>query len=69
LDFIANFLPPVHPGVADRIFRAGESVEKIFARPVDLLDRRPCSATPVLRDEIARDRTPIYDYEARKRTA
>jgi hypothetical protein len=68
LDFIANFLPPLHPGVADRFFGLAEALEKIFARPVDLLTDAMLR-NPVLRDEIARDRTPIYDYRGPETTA
>ncbi|HTV61979.1 MAG TPA: nucleotidyltransferase domain-containing protein, partial [Verrucomicrobiae bacterium] len=31
LDFIADFLPPLHPGVADRFFGLAEALETIFA--------------------------------------
>jgi predicted nucleotidyltransferase len=61
LDFIASFLPPLHPGVADRFLGLAESLEKIFARPVDLLTERMIR-NPVLREEVNRDRTPIYDH-------
>ncbi len=61
LDFIANFLPPLHPGVADRFLGLAEALEKIFARPVDLLTDSMLR-NPVLREEVNRDRTPIYDH-------
>jgi predicted nucleotidyltransferase len=63
LDFIANFLPPLHPGVADRFFGLAEALEKIFARPVDLLTESMLR-NPVLRDEVNRERTPIYDHRS-----
>ena len=68
LDFIANFLPPLHPGVADRFFGLTEALEKIFSRPVDLLTDAMLR-NPVLRDEVNRERTPIYDYRGQKAAA
>ncbi len=68
LDFIANFLPPLHPGVADRFFGLAEALEKIFARPVDLLTESMLR-NPVLRDEANRDRTPIYDNRSPEKAA
>lgn len=61
LDFIANFLPPLHPGVASRFLGLAEALEEIFARPVDLLTDSMLR-NPVLREEVNRDRTPIYDH-------
>jgi predicted nucleotidyltransferase len=63
LDFIANFLPPLHPGVADRFLGLADALEKIFARPVDLLTERMIR-NPVLREEVNRDRTPVYDHRS-----
>ena len=63
LDFIANFLPPLHPGVADRFLGLADALEKIFARPVDLLTERMIR-NPVLRDEVTRDRTPVHDHRS-----
>ena len=60
LDFIADFLPPLHPGVADRFFGLANTLEKIFARPVDLLTDAMLH-NPVLRDEVNRARTVVYD--------
>ena len=68
LDFIANFLPPLHPGVADRFFGLTEALEKIFARPVDLLTDSMLR-NPVLRDEVNRDRTLIYDNGGQEKAA
>ncbi len=68
LDFIANFLPPLHPGVSDRFFGLAEALEKIFSRPVDLLTDSMLR-NPVLRDEINRDRTPIYDHPSEEAAA
>ncbi|MEO7298524.1 MAG: nucleotidyltransferase domain-containing protein [Verrucomicrobiota bacterium] len=68
LDFIANFLPPLHPGVSDRFFGFTEALEKIFARPVDLLTDSMLR-NPVLREEVNRDRTPIYDYRGQEAAA
>jgi uncharacterized protein len=67
LDFIADFLPPLHPGVADRFFGLAEALETIFARPVDLLTESMLR-NPVLRDEVNRERKPIYDHR-RQETA
>jgi predicted nucleotidyltransferase len=61
LDFIASFLPPLHPGVADRFLGLADALEAIFARRVDLLTERMIR-NPVLREEINRDRTPIYEH-------
>ena len=63
LDFIANFLPPLHPGVAGRFFGLSAALEKLFARPVDLLTDGMLR-NPILRDEVNRDRTPVYDYRS-----
>jgi len=49
LDFIANFLPPLHPGVADRFLGLADALEKIFARPVDLLTERNDSQSGLAR--------------------
>lgn len=68
LDFIANFLPPLHPGVADRFFGLAETLERIFARPVDLLTDSMIR-NPVLRDEVNRDRTLIYDNGDQEKAA
>jgi len=61
LDFVASFLPPLHPGVADRFLGLAEALEQIFARPVDLLTESMLR-NPVLREEVNRDRTPIYEH-------
>ena len=63
LDFIANFLPPLHPGVADRFLGLADALEKIFARPVDLLTERMIR-NPVLREEVNRDRISVYDHRS-----
>ncbi|MEO6034865.1 MAG: nucleotidyltransferase domain-containing protein [Verrucomicrobiota bacterium] len=68
LDFIANFLPPLHPGVSDRFFGFTEALEKIFSRPVDLLTDSMLR-NPVLREEVNRDRTPIYDHRGQEAAA
>ncbi len=68
LDFIAQFLPPLHPGVANRFFGLAEILEKIFARPVDLLTDAMIR-NPVLREEVNRDRIPIYDHRGPETTA
>ncbi len=68
LDFIAQFIPPLHPGVANRFLGLAETLEKIFARRVDLLTEAMIR-NPVLREEINRDRTPIYDHRGPETTA
>jgi uncharacterized protein len=68
LDFIAKFLRPLHPGVADRFLGLGEALENIFARPVDLLTESMIR-NPVLRDEVNRDRTPIYENGSPEKAA
>jgi uncharacterized protein len=68
LDFIANFLPPLHPGVADRFLGLADALEKIFARPVDLLTERMIR-NPILREEVDRDRIPIYDHRGSETAA
>jgi hypothetical protein len=68
LDFIADFLPPLHPGVADRFFGLAEALESIFARPVDLLTESMLR-NPVLREEVNRERTPLYDHQRQKKAA
>ena len=68
LDFIAQFIPPLHPGVADRFLGLAETLETIFSRPVDLLTDAMLR-NPVLREEVNRDRTPIYDHRGPETTA
>jgi len=68
LDFIASFLPPLHPGVADRFFGLTEALEKIFARPVDVMTESTIR-NPVLREEVNRDRTVIYDNGIQEKAA
>ena len=68
LDFIAKFIPPLHPGVADRFLGLADALEKIFARPVDLLTERMIR-NPVLRDEVNRDRIPVYDHRSPETSA
>ena len=67
LDFIAQFIPPLHPGVADRFLGLADTLETIFARPVDLLTGAMIR-NPVLREEINRDRTSIYDHRGTETT-
>lgn len=68
LDFIAGFLPPLHPGVADRFLGLAETLEQIFSRPVDLLTENMIR-NPILREEVERDRTLIYDHGSQKAAA
>jgi len=68
LDFIANFLPPLHPGVADRFFGLADALERIFSRPVDLLTDAMIR-NPVLLEEINRDRTLVYDNGGQEKAA
>lgn len=68
LDFIANFIPPLHPGVADRFLGLAEALEAIFSRPVDLLTDSMLR-NPVLREEVNRERTLIYDDGIEKAAA
>lgn len=67
LDFIANFLPPLHPGVADRFFGLADALERIFSRPVDLLTDAMIR-NPVLREEVNRNRSLIYDHGGQEKT-
>ena len=68
LDFIAKFIPPLHPGVADRFIGLADTLESIFARRVDLLTEAMIR-NPIFREEVNRDRTPIYDYRGPETTA
>ncbi len=68
LDFIANVLPPLHPGIAIRFFGLAETLEKIFERPVDLLTDSMIR-NPVLRDAVNRDRTVIYEIGDQEKAA
>lgn len=68
LDFIASFLPPLHPGVAGRFFGLAEALERIFARPIDLLTDSMLR-NPVLRDEVNRERTSIYDHRGAEKAS
>jgi predicted nucleotidyltransferase len=61
LDFIAQFIPPLHPGVADRFLGLADSLEEIFSRRVDLLTEAMIR-NPIFREEVNRDRMPIYDH-------
>ncbi|HMP81405.1 MAG TPA: nucleotidyltransferase domain-containing protein [Verrucomicrobiota bacterium] len=68
LDFIAEFLPPLHPGIADRFLGLADALETLFARPVDLLTDRMIR-NPVLREEVNRNRTLIYDHRGQEAAA
>lgn len=68
LDFIARFLPPLHPGVADRFLGLADTLEEIFSRRVDLLTDNMIQ-NPILREEVERDRTLIYDHGSQETTA
>jgi predicted nucleotidyltransferase len=60
LDFIANYLPPLHPGVADRFLGLADALEKIFARPVDLLTERMIR-NPYFRASVEATRQIVYE--------
>lgn len=60
VDFIASFQPPLHPGIATRFFGLANTLETIFARPVDLLTDAMVR-NPVLRQEVNTTRAVIYD--------
>jgi len=68
LDFIAKFIPPLHPGVADRFLGLADTLEEIFTRRVDLLTEAMIR-NPIFREEVNRDRTPIYDHRGTETTA
>ena len=68
LDFIATFLPPLHPGVLDRFFGLEAALEKIFSRRVDLVTSAMLR-NPVLRSEVNRERTLVYDYGDQEKAA
>ena len=68
LDFIATFLPPLHPGVANRFFGLEAALEGIFARRVDLITDAMLR-NPVLRREVGRDRTLLYDNGGQEKAA
>jgi uncharacterized protein len=68
LDFIVDFFPPLHPGVADRFFGLAEALENIFNCPVDLMTDAMIR-NPVLREEINRDRTILYDHRGQEKAA
>lgn len=66
MDFIASFLPPLHPGVADRFFGLEDALRQIFSRRVDLMTDSMLR-NPVLRDEVSRDRTLVYDHGSQEK--
>lgn len=59
LDFIVVFdnLPPV--AYADAFFALKEGLERLFARPVDLVTERTIR-NPYLRQRVAAERQPVY---------
>lgn len=59
LDLIVRFRSPGEPGYADRYLGLAERLERIFARPVDLLTERSIR-NPILRRSIQPERVVIY---------
>ena len=59
LDFVVRFAGSHGCGYADRYLALAEALEKLFARPVDLLTERSLR-NAILRREIAADRLTIY---------
>ena len=59
LDFVVAFddLPPV--AYADAFFSLKEGLERLFARPVDLVTERTIR-NPYLRQRVAAERQPVY---------
>ena len=59
LDFVVQFAGPHGRGYADRYLALAEALEKVFARPVDLLTERSLR-NPILQRVIAADRRTMY---------
>lgn len=59
LDFVVQFASPHGRGYADRYLALAEALEKLFARPVDLLTERSLR-NPILQRVIAADRHTLY---------
>ena len=59
LDFVVQFAGPHGRGYADRYLALAEALEKLFARPVDLLTERSLR-NPILQRVIAADRRTLY---------
>jgi predicted nucleotidyltransferase len=59
LDFVVQFAGSHGRGYADRYLALAEALEKLFARPVDLLTERSLR-NPILQRAIAADRRTLY---------
>ena len=61
LDFLVEFEPPTGPGYADRCFGLLESLEALFARPVDLVVASTIN-NPYFRQSVDKTRTLLYAH-------
>ena len=59
LDFLVEFQPHPVDGAADRYFGLLEALERLFGRPVDVLDATAIR-NPYLRRSIAASRALLY---------
>lgn len=59
LDFVVRFAGPHGRGYADRYLALAEALEKLFARPVDLLTERSVR-NPILQRVISAERRTVY---------
>jgi predicted nucleotidyltransferase len=59
LDFIVRFAPPHGRGYGDRYLALAEALERLLARPVDLVTERSLR-NPILKAAIAADRGLVY---------
>ena len=59
LDFLVAFKAPDRPGYADRYFGLLEALERLFARPVDLVVDSAIK-NPFFRESIERSKVLLY---------
>ena len=60
LDFVVEFDPPSTGNGFDQYFDFKFDLERLFARPVDLVEL-PAVTNPYVREQIERTRTRCYD--------
>ncbi len=63
LDFVVEFAPPHLPGAFDRYFGLKEALERLFQRPVDLVEHNAIK-NPYFLEVVNRDKSPIYEIGA-----
>lgn len=59
IDFLVEFVSPHPSGAFDRYFGLKESLEKLFRRPVDLVEQ-PAIKNPYFRAAIEQEKVLVY---------